>query len=309
MDGSLPHVSHGLRHFHFTLAALLWACLCLPAVAQDEKSRGTVSLSYQYVREGKVNISTGKVDIGTSDTHSVLLEVDYSLNDRWGLFGGLPYITKRYNGSSPHDPATLSPNVNESFIDDGDYHSDFQDLTIGVRYSISMLNSRFQIQPFISYGTPTNDYPIYAHASVGQNFWKVNVGATISYMPPLSDLYYSVTATRVFSEKTQGVNIDRWLLDGEIGYFLNPRLVVKGFFVGRTGNGQKFPDDFPPPRDDIHWYEHERLLAVEYVLLGAGMDWALNERNRLSISAVTSVHAEMVHEVDFGVSIGVSRAF
>ena len=64
----------------------------------------------------------------------MLLEVDYSMNDRWELFGGLPFITKRYNGSRPHDPATLSLNVNESFIDDGDYHSDFQDLTIGVRY-------------------------------------------------------------------------------------------------------------------------------------------------------------------------------
>ena len=307
MDGSLPHVSHRLRHFQFALVAFLWACLCMPALAQDRESRGTYSLSYQYIREGKVNITTGKVDIGTSDTHSVLFEVEFYLNDKWELFGSLPFITKRYNGTSPHNPATLLPNVNESFIDDGDYHSDFQDLKIGVRYS--MLTSRFQIKPFVSIGTPTNDYPIYAHGSVGQGFDNLSIGAVISYMPPLSDAYYSVTATRVFSEKTQGVNIDRWLLDGEIGYFLNPRFVVKGFFIGRTGNGQKFPDDFPLPRNDIHWYEHERLLAVEYVLLGAGMEWALNERNRLSISAMTSIHAEMVHEVDVGVSIGVSRAF
>ncbi len=308
MDGSLPYVSHRLRHFQFTLIAFLWTCLCMPALAQDRESRGTFSLSYQYVREGKVNTTTGKVDIGTNDTHSMLFEVEFSLNDRWELFGSLPFITKRYNGSNPHNPATLLGNVNESFIDDGDYHSDFQDLKIGVRYS--MLTSRFfQIKPFVSYGTPTNDYPIYAHASVGQRFEKLNIGAVISYMPWFSDFYYGVTVTRVFSEKTQGVNIDRWLLDGEIGYFLNPRLAVKGFFVGRHGNGQKFPDDFPPPRNDTHWYEHERLLAVEHVLLGAGFDWALSERNRLSFSAVTSIHAEMVHEVDIGASIGVSRAF
>lgn len=308
MGETLVYVSQRLRHFQFMLAVLLWASLCLPAFAQEGASRGSVTLTYQYVREGKINTTIGRIDIGELYTHSLLLDVEFSLNDKWELFGSLPFIMKRYDGLRPHDPATLSVPVDEPFIDDGDYHSDFQDFTLGVRYSAGQI-SRFQVKPFVSYGVPTSDYPIYAHASVGQNLRKLDVGAVITFVPMLSDVYYSVAASRVFSEQAQGVNVDYWRLDGEIGYFLNPRLAVKGFFAARKGNGLKFPDDFPLPRNDEHWYEHERLLAIEYVVLAAGLDWSFNERDRLSLAVLKSVHADMIHEVDYGVSVGISHAF
>ena len=77
MSESLADISQGFKRFQFTMAVLLWTCLCVPAFAKEGASRGTVTLSYQFVREGKVNISTGKVDIGTSYTQSLLLDVEF----------------------------------------------------------------------------------------------------------------------------------------------------------------------------------------------------------------------------------------
>lgn len=280
-----------------------------PAFAQDgrgPRTRGAYSLVYEYIREGKVRLNGGDAEIGTSDTQVLLFDVDLSINDKWSFFGSIPFVTKRYNGDSPHVPETIDDHhVDEPFIDDGAYHSDFQDLVFGFRYALPM--TRVQVEPYIGAGIPTNDYPIFAHAAVGQNLQRLDVGAVITYIPPFSNFYYSFTLTKAFVEQIADVNVDHWRFDGEIGYLINPRWTVRGYFLGRTGNGLEFPDDFPPPRNDLHWYEHEGVLAREYLVVGFGSDWLFNERNRLMFSALRSSHVKFMHEIDYGVTFGISR--
>jgi hypothetical protein len=176
-----------------------------------------------------------------------------------------------------------------------------------LRYSL--LTTQVQVQPFLGVSIPTNDYPIFAHAAVGQHLRRLDAGVRINYLPAFSDFYYSFSLTRAFVERVQGVNVDYWRVDGEIGYFVNPRLTLRGYFLTRKGNGLEFPDDFPPPRNDAHWYEHEGLLAREYVIVGMGADWPLTERNRLTMSVIKSVQAKFVHQIDHGIIIGVVRRF
>ena len=42
---------------------------------------------------------------------------------------------------------------------------------------------------------------------------------------------------------------------------------------------------------------------------GGGLRWAILQVKGLSISVIRAVHSEMVHIVDYGFSVGVSRAF
>lgn len=291
------------------VAVVLGLCLhAAPAGAQEDARRSTLSLAYQYVHEDGINTNIGRAEIGTSDTHTLLLELDYALGRKWNLFASLPFVWKRYNGSAPHHPDQLIvPGVDEPFLDDGHYHTDFQDLVFGASYSLPM--SRVQIQPFAFVSVPASDYAVYAHAAVGQHLQKLNVGANISYSPPLSDFYYSFGASRAFVEEPLGVNVDHWQLDAEIGYFLSPRLALRSFVLARQGNGLEFPDDFPPPRNDLHWYEHEGLLAREYAVLGVGTNWWLNDRRRLSVTVLKSIHSMFVHVVDLGVTVGMSHTF
>lgn len=288
--------------------AVLMLAHIAPGWAEEYEPRGTVGLTFQYVHEDGINTTIGRIDLGTSDAQSVVLDIDYYLNDRWTLSASLPFVKKRYNGSLPHDPDELDlPHVHDEFLDDGRYHSDFQDFRIGVRYAAT--TGPLSIEPFLSFTTPITDYSAYAHAAVGQHLSKVDVGAILTHRLPLSDLYYRVAASRVFVEEVLGVNVDYWRLDGELGYFLNPRVALKSFFLSRAGNGLKFPDDFPTPRNDERWYEHEALIAREYVIVGVGMDLSLDERRRLSVSLLKAAQSKFIHIIDYGVTVGISHAF
>jgi hypothetical protein len=269
--------------------------------------------SEQKIRLGRPPARMGRLAVAAEvlenpfDDGVLFFDVDFSVNDKWSVFANVPFVAKRYKGDSPHDPHALEDHVSEPFIDDGSYHSDFQDLEFGFRYALPMTQVR--VEPYIGAGIPTNDYPIFAHAAVGQNLQRLDVGAVITYLPPFSKFYYSFTLTKAFVEHIADVNVDHWRFDGEIGYFVNARWLVRGYFLSRTGNGLEFPDDFPPPRNDLHWYEHEGVLAREYLVVGFGADWQLNERNRLMFSALRSAHVKFMHEVDYGVTVGIGRAF
>lgn len=294
-----------------SVCLLLLLCgFLLPAFAQDRpasEGRGSYTLTYQFVHEGRVSDNAGAFDIGSNDSQALILDLEFSINDKWSIFGNLPFVTKRYNGDAPHDPNALEVHVDDPFIDDGSYHSSFQDLAFGFRYELPM--TRVQLQPYIGVNIPTNDYPVFAHAAVGQGLQRLDIGALVAYQPPFSSFYYSFSLTRAFVESVQGVDVDYWRFNGEIGYFVNPRLSIKGYFQSRTGNGLESPDDFPPPRNDLHFYEHDGLLAREYVVVGLGADWSLDERNRLSFSVLKSTHTKFMHEIDYGVSVGITRGF
>ncbi|HET6565206.1 MAG TPA: hypothetical protein VFG52_07325 [Xanthomonadales bacterium] len=276
----------------------------------DELSRaghGIFAVSYQYIRVDGIAISTGDLDFGTTDTHSLNFDLLYHLTDRWSLELGIPVVKKRYRGTFPHDPRTIIPAKNEAFIDDGKYHTNFQDWRIGLSYLIPL--GTFTIEPFAAYGIPSNDYPFFAQAAVGQNLRKFDLGVSFSYFPGLSDAFYSIEVSRVFVERTLGVSVDHWRVNAEAGYFFSPRLSARVFGMLKEGDGLGVPEDFPPPRNSEWWYQHDRMVRHNYINVGAGADYALSDRYLLDFSWLTMVHAEQVHIVDYAFTVGVSMAF
>ncbi len=285
------------------LASLLTAA----GMAGESAGHGQVSIDYQYIHIDGFRSSVGTGNIGTTDTHAVNLEVHYSLNDKWSISAGIPLITKRYRGGVPHDPAAISPAPDAEFIDDGDYHTEFQDWHFGVRYLAH--SGRLSIEPFAALGVPSHDYPFFAHAAVGQNLWKLEIGASFTYLPPLSDFYIRLDPGYVFVEETLGVNIDHWRIHTELGYYLRQNLTVRGFAIIKEGNGLDFPEDFPPPRNDEFWYNHDRMVRHNFINAGIGLDWAINRDYVVSFSAMKMVHAEQVHKMDRAFTLGVTRGF
>ena len=61
MREALLRRSQGLHHLQFAAAALLCMGLCMPTLAQETVSRGSVSLSYQNIREGNVATTIGDI--------------------------------------------------------------------------------------------------------------------------------------------------------------------------------------------------------------------------------------------------------
>jgi len=280
------------------------------ATVDDEHvaGSGSASLSYQSIEVNKFNTSVNDVDIGEVLTHSLYLELNYALTDRWLLNAGIPYLKKRYNGPARHDPLTLDPpRPDIPFLDDGRYHSAWQDFVIGATYM--WIQDPVIVEPFVNLLIPSHDYPHFAQAAVGQNRLKAEFGVDFTKYMPFSDWFYRGGISYTVVQKTLDVNVNHFRVHGEAGYFLMPDLSISAFVLGKLGNG-KDATEFPPSaRTDEAWYQHDRTTRHSYVNVGAGADWYINDAYMLHVSALTSVWGKSVHLVHIAWTVGLTRYF
>lgn len=293
---------------------LFGLALCASAAfAQDSPSRaghGSVSLTWSYTSVDGFAGSLGNVPVGEVETHAFSVDVNYNLTERLTLVAGIPYVRERYLGPFDHDPLALDPpRTDVPNIDLGDWNSDFQDFLFGFRYLLR--DTRLRIEPFVIAGVPSNSYPFFGHAAIGRNRAQISFGSSFIWFPPISDAYYRIDAGYTFVERTLGVSVDHFDIFAEAGYFFSQRLSGRVFMLYRDGRGLNFPVDFPPPaeRTDEQWFQHDRLVKHNFTNFGVGVDWALNEAYRLSVSGLTMVRANQIHDVEYAISVGVTRSF
>ena len=268
---------------------------------------------YQYIETGAFDSSIGEIDIGETESHVFYFYTTYRINDRWSLSASLPWIKKRHQGALPHNPQTELtnyPEADQSLIDDGNYHSDWEDLYVTLSYA-AYQGERWSVYPFVSYGIPTNDYPFYAHAAVGRNIWHVPVGAAFEFRPYFSDFFFGGDAAYVFTEKSLGVDISHWLINLDLSYYLTPNFAPKVFVSIKHGTqGLSWPDDFDLANlNDINWYFHDRTIKHNFINGGIGFDWIVNDKYMLSGTALTMLRPDQVNLVDLGLSLGITRFF
>ena len=295
--------------------SIVWLCFgsCFASFAHAEEvgsraGHGHVSVSFQVIRIDGFEGSMGLIPIGTADTQSLNIEVDYNITDRLSVSAGLPYIKKRYNGTLDHDPLALDPPRPEvENVDIKDWNSDFQDFHLGLSYL--MRDGPFSIEPYVYLGAPSNDYWFFGHAAVGQNLLKLHVGSDFLWAPGLSNAYYELDLGYVFVEETLGVDVSHWMIAGRAGYFFSDTISGSVFAQLKKGHGLTFPDNFPPPRTTELWYQHDRLVKHNYANVGIGLDWAINSKYSLATSVMTMVWAEQVHDMQYAVTIGLNRSF
>ena len=292
------------------IAALM--CLAIESVSAEgpgsRKGHGHFSAYYQYIHVDGFEGGNGKVPIGTVDTQVLLFDVQYFLTDRLSIEAGLPFVWKRYDGPGPHDPLRLVPPRPEvPNIDDGRWNSDFQDFHLGVRYIAK--EGTFQIEPYMFYGLPTQDYPHFGHAAVGQNLWKFEVGASFILTPMISDAWYRLDLGYVFAEETLDTNIDHWLIRAETGYFFKPNLSGRLFIIHKDGNGLTSGRADFPDRTNERWYNHDRMVMHNYTNAGLGLDWYVNQNYAFSGSLMTQIRSEWVHIMEYAITFQLSRSF
>jgi len=283
------------------------------AFAQSQrKGDASFRVEYQYIRTGEFNSSVGDIDIGNTDAHTILFSGDYAFTDKLKVFASIPYIQKRHEGALPHDATVdfvdyVPPDMR--VIDNGDYHGGFQDIFLGVSY-LAYESPSWTITPFVSYGLPTRDYPIYAHSAIGRNVWHAPVGASISFQPFFSDWFFKTDIAYVFTEKTLGIDTSHWLIYAAASYYVTPQFVPKAFVSIKRADGLAFPGDFPPASfDSEQWYFHDRTIKHNFINAGVGFDWFLNEKYLLSATAYKMVEPEQVNIIELAFSIGLTAYF
>lgn len=303
------------------LCALLWGGSVAAHEAQSPKTKpynpkenlytpgsGSVYLSYQNINVNEFHQGVRRVPIGEVETHSLYLEAQYAVAERWRVEVGVPFVKKRFSGPGVHDPLKLDPPRPEvPLIDDAKYHSKLQDFMFGVHYL--WLDKTVQVEPFVRAFIPSNDYPFFGNAAVGQNLWKVEAGLDLTQSMPFSDWYYQASASYTIAEKTLGISINNVRFNAKLGYFLTPNLALNTFLIGHLGKGnsaQAFP---PSTRNTEAWYQHDRTTRHNSVNAGIGTDWSFKENYQLSAHLFTTVWGDSVHWIDIAGGIGITRYF
>ena len=264
-----------------------------------------------------LEVSTGPVDIGETDTHVLLLSGVHSLNERWKIYGSIPYVQKRHSGNpfGVHDPVVdfveyTPPDLR--FIDDGDYHGGFQDFYAGVQY-LAVDGPFFSLSPFISYGFPVSDYPFYANAAIGKQLREIPVGVSMEFTPYFSDWYFQADIAYVISERVLGIDLNYWLTYLSASYYVTPRFAPRVFLTRRNApNALEAPDDFEPYEekyDNENGWRHDQTFKHNYINAGIGFDYIVSDRYAISATYYQTIDPEQLAEVDYAFTFALTRRF
>jgi len=282
------------------------------AEAESRKGTGQIVLTYQYNLTDGFESDIGELPIGSIDTHVMNFEVQYALTDRLIIIAGIPYVSKRYNnGPLPHDPLLLDPpRPHIENVDQGDWNSGFQDFNFGLKYRVR--EGAFSVEPFVHLGVPSHEYPFYGNAAIGQQLTRLQVGSSLMWYPGLSNAYYNADIGYVFVEKTLGVSVNYWNIRAEAGYQFGPRITGRVFGLLKKGSGLAVPTDypgFPGELTDELWYQHDRMLKHNYMNIGIGIRWVLNDHYSVSTNYMEMIWEDQVNILEYAFTLSVARAF
>jgi hypothetical protein len=278
---------------------------------------GTVSTSFQSVHTPRQLDGTGATGIPeTTDTQALIWHVEYGLTDKIAVHASLPFIFGRYDGPNPH---TVGHDLQPSDLDDGTYHSAFQDFYFGVRYGLRQ-SPGLAIAPFVEVVIPSHRYETLAQSAVGRDERVLLVGAAVGGFLDniLPGLHYQTRISYGIAQDVVDIRTNRTGIDSAIGYFVNPRLGVQ--FVQTfqyLHNGMYFTFN-PVFQADItgggeitdeHWINHDRLLRGRVLSFGGGMTYALNDSVGLFAAATTMAWGRSLPVPVRSITVGMNWGF
>jgi hypothetical protein len=272
-------------------------------------------LEYQNSRASDYRFADGSsFPLGESDTHVLLLSGVWSINEKWKVYASLPYVQKRHEAGTAgvHDWRVdfveyTPPDLR--IVDDGDYHGGFQDFTAGVQY-LAVDGPAFSLSPYVSYGVPTTDYPIYGSAIRGRGLNELHLGVSMQYLPYFSDWLFQAEIAYAISEKMLGVDLNYWRGHFSVGYYVTPRFLSRIFVTTRNApNANEYFEDIYPYYDSEIGYRHDQTLQHNFTDGGLGFDYIVNERYIISATYYTTLDAEDLIELDYAFTFGLTRRF
>ncbi len=283
-------------------SAAAFACLALaPVIARAQAwlpPEGSYSYSIDYsstLNKKHYTTDGGEVDVGHTDVDIMTLSGSYSLSDRITINASLPVVKSRYRGPGlgGHDTT----------IDDGTWHSTITDLNFTVAYQL--LNGAFGLSPYVGAVVPTHDYTTFGHSAPGRGLNEVWLGAyaAVSLNEWIPRTYVQVRGNYAFVEEVENISHDRINAVLEIGYFFNPSWNIRAIVSEQwTDGGINVP---VPPTDPL-FPVHDKLAADEFVNVGGGATWAINDRMSIYGLYMESIEGTNAHKVDHRMIIGFS---
>jgi hypothetical protein len=282
-----------------------------------EPWQGQIAVFAQVVTDHKHVEGDGRlVDVGHIKSQAMTFAFDLGLTDRLAFSASLPYMTRKYEGPRPHRPGTIDPGghhggeeeIDHSELDDGEYHSGWQDWSVSLRYQ--WLQGKFALTPFVRFGGPSHDYPFFAHAALGTRQNRLTGG--LYFATPLDtlspNLHFNGSASYTRIEEVLGIRANHSNLNLELAYFVHSDLALRVFTQHRFAHGGlDFPMDFPSRTDELY-YNHDRIQAIEYTNAGLGLNYQL-KRGSLIGEWMTFLDGRNGHAIHNAATLGYSLPF
>lgn len=203
-------------------------------------------------------------DLGTSNSRSMMVGFSYGVLDRFAISADVAYVTARYEGDQPDNPA----------IDNGEWHGSAQDLRMFFRYQ-AYRSRAFVVTPLAGFVLPVNDYESMGHSAVGNHKWEipvgVSLGAPFGNSRPLA--YLVATAAYSFVEKIHDMNTNRVNAGLEVGGFPHPNVTLRLYGAWQNTFGGI---DWTEIDDAQAEQDHDAAAKADYWAAGGGVAWSIN---------------------------------
>ena len=286
---------------------LLCGILVIPSAVSAQawlfpKGEGTVSLSYQNLYVADHAFENGDAhDIGHILSHALTLDVDYSFTDKLAVRVAVPFIAAKYYGPTPHQLP----------MDNGTYHSTFQDFTTDVRYNLT--KRRVVLTPFFRVVLPSNSYTYFAHSAAGRDQREYHFGTNFGRRldPWIPKAYMQAQYSYALVERVLGIAPNRSNLEFQLGYFLTPRLSLLATGQGMyTHSGVELDyTQFQAGLSDDQWIHHDQIAKASLFDVGGGTSFALTPSWQMFLTVARSIEGRNAHLHAAIATIGVSRSF
>jgi hypothetical protein len=301
------------------IARLVTILLAVPvtALAQDAftppAGSGTISVSFQAIKHTGHRLTDGSYfDSGRSKTAAATADVEYGITRRWSVAFTLPYVFARYTGTDvPPDPLPFLP-VDSCHC----WQSGWQDFGFMTRFNmVDTFDHVLVITPFLSAGTPANDYAYQGEAVIGRHLNELRVGTDASYRVDAISHRLTVSGryTYTFVEEVIGVSTNRSNVRASADVRVARALSVGGFAAWQRLHGGLRTGSFPPSDLPIpgeintleRLLEHDRLLRDNNFHLGANVSYGFRHADVFGsfIGFVSGTDTHAGHAGIVGVSV------
>jgi hypothetical protein len=278
------------------------------------KHTGTITFVYQNQFKKDFRLNGEPISPGTVRLQGVFVNLDYSLTDKLAISATLPFLASKYDGTELlHDEVPFD-GIYTGYLDNGKYHSSFQDFGFNLRYNFSTRPIVFT--PYIRYGVPTNNYPFLGFSAVGQRLQQLEVGAHVGRIldPFLPDAYFQLSYGFAFVKKIEDINLNRSNINLQFGYFLSPSFQLYGLVHGMHMHGgvspyQIYTPDFTTVLNQGYWDHHDQLETERTWNVGGGVSFALNDSMDASVALLRTVYLWNGHALNYQFSAGIAWSF
>jgi hypothetical protein len=251
-------------------------------------------------------LPTERHDVGTIDSNVFLLDTTYGITDRMAVSVSLPLIMSRYTGDHPH-PATV--------MDDGSWHSTFQDFRFSLRYKA--VRGPIVITPFIGSAVPSHKYEYWAHSAAGRRLGELHAGLAAARLLDgiTPGLFVQGRYSYVFPQRVVDEGLDlrphRSNADLEVGYFVTPSFSMAALAAAQITH---VGIDLPPPTVEnplpfVQRKHHDQIARENFLNVGISAAFELNQSIAVHGSFVRQVAGRNNHQMGRSVSVGFTWTF